>query len=333
MKKIASLSLDLDNKWSYLQTHGDERWREFGTYLPTVVPRVLEFLKKRDIKITFFIVGRDATIEANKPHLLSIAQDGHEVGCHSFKHEPWLHFYSRAEIDAELAEAEQAIETATGAKTKGFRGPGYSISSDLLRVLQTRGYGYDCTSFPNILNPLARAYFFKRSKLSEEEKEKRGAIFGTSKEALRPLKPYEWDIDGKSLLEIPVTTMPLFRVPIHLSYLVYLRRYSRLLAHAYLRFAVTLCRITSTVPSILLHPLDFMGKEDVDDLDFFPGMDMPREKKLAFVSEVFDYLEKKFELVTMQQHADSIHAARRPLKKMVPVFDFEKSARSGETGA
>ena len=206
MKRIASLSLDLDNKWSYLQTHGDERWREFGTYLPTLVPRVLDFLKQRDIKITFFIVGRDATIDANVPHLKAIAQDGHEVACHSLKHEPWLHFYSRNEIDQELADAEQAIESATGVKPKGFRGPGYSISSDLLRVLHARGYGYDCTSFPNILNPLARAYFFKRSKLSDEEKEKRGAIFGTSKEALRPLKPYEWDIKDAGIGSyLPVT--------------------------------------------------------------------------------------------------------------------------------
>ncbi|MEM7282575.1 MAG: polysaccharide deacetylase family protein, partial [Pseudomonadota bacterium] len=192
MKRVASLSLDLDNKWSYLQTLGDERWKEFATYLPTMVPRTLEFLSQRDIKITFFIVGRDASIAENEPYLRSISDHGHEIGCHSFKHEPWLHFYSREEIDAELNEAEESIISATGQRPKGFRGPGYSISSDLLRVLQDRGYEYDCTSFPNILNPIARAYIFKRSKLSDEEKERRGAIFGTSKEALRPLKPYFW---------------------------------------------------------------------------------------------------------------------------------------------
>ena len=324
MTRLSSLSLDLDNKWSYLQTHGDERWKEYGTYLPVVVPRVLEFLAAREIKITFFIVGRDATIEENLPYLKSISDQGHEIGCHSFKHEPWLHFYTREEIDAELARAEECIHAATGQQPKGFRGPGYSISSDLLRVLKARGYEYDCTSFPNILNPLARAYFFKRSKLSEEEKQRRGAIFGTSKEALRPLKPYVWKIEEHGLLEIPVTTMPIFRVPIHLSYLLYLRRYSKLVAMSYLRFALMLCKLTKTEPSILLHPLDFMGKEDVQDLDFFPGMDMQAQTKLDFVSDVFDVLMKKYDLVTMAEHVRCINESNRSLQSLVPTFDFEK---------
>ena len=37
-KPIASLSLDLDNKWSYMKTHGDAGWDLYPTYLPTVVP-------------------------------------------------------------------------------------------------------------------------------------------------------------------------------------------------------------------------------------------------------------------------------------------------------
>ena len=38
---IASLSLDLDNKWSYLKTHGDPGWEGFPSYFDTVVPRFL----------------------------------------------------------------------------------------------------------------------------------------------------------------------------------------------------------------------------------------------------------------------------------------------------
>ena len=39
---IASLSLDLDNKWSYMKTHGDPGWEGFPSYLDTVVPRFLD---------------------------------------------------------------------------------------------------------------------------------------------------------------------------------------------------------------------------------------------------------------------------------------------------
>ena len=48
-KPIASLSLDLDNKWSYLKTHGDPGWQSFPTYLPLVVPRILRFFEERDL--------------------------------------------------------------------------------------------------------------------------------------------------------------------------------------------------------------------------------------------------------------------------------------------
>ena len=35
--------------------------------------------------------------------------------------------------------------------------------------------------------------------------------------------------------------------------------------------------MTGTNPSLLLHPLDFMGREDCPALAFFPGMDLARD--------------------------------------------------------
>ena len=43
-KPAASLSLDLDNQWSYMKTHGDPGWESLPSYLALVVPRVLDFL-------------------------------------------------------------------------------------------------------------------------------------------------------------------------------------------------------------------------------------------------------------------------------------------------
>ena len=65
MHSIASLSLDLDNQWSYMKTHGDAGWENFPTYLDVVVPRVLGFLEEKQLKITFFIVGQDAALKRN----------------------------------------------------------------------------------------------------------------------------------------------------------------------------------------------------------------------------------------------------------------------------
>jgi peptidoglycan/xylan/chitin deacetylase (PgdA/CDA1 family) len=316
-KPCASLSLDLDNQWSYMKTHGDPAWREFPSYLDIAVPRILEFLKARGLTISFFIVGQDAALERNRAPLRALAEAGHEIGNHSFNHEPWLHLYSEEQLDAELAQAEQHIEAATGVRPIGFRGPGFSLSHTTLKVLARRGYLYDATVFPNLLNPLARAYFFATSNLSKEEKERRKALFGTWADALKPLKPYRWELEGRQLLEIPVTTMPWFKVPIHLSYILYLSKFSRPLARLYFRFALAMCALTRTQPSILLHPLDFLGREDVQALAFFPGMDLPRDSKLALVGEALDLMAEKFELLTMRGHAERL-AQSAQLKIMYP---------------
>lgn len=305
-RRYASLSLDLDNQWSYMKTHGDPAWQQFPSYLDLAVPRILEFLKARHLKISFFIVGQDAALERNRAALRALADAGHEICNHSFNHEPWLHLYSEEQLDAELAKAELHIEAATGMRPIGFRGPGFSLSKTTLKVLAKRGYLYDATVFPNLLNPLARAYFFASSNLSKEEKEQRKALFGTWSDALKPLKPYRWELEGRTLLEIPVTTMPFFKIPIHLSYVLYLSKFARPLARLYFRFALAMCALTRTQPSILLHPLDFLGREDVKELAFFPGMDLPRADKLALVGEALDLMAQRYELVTMRGHAERV---------------------------
>lgn len=317
VKKIASLSLDLDNKWSYMKTHGDPGWESFPSYLDIVIPRTLEILERHNFKITFFIVGQDAVLEKNHASLLSITEAGHDVGNHSFHHEPWLHLYSEENIVKEISEAEAAIINATKQKPEGFRGPGFSLSENVLKVLQQKGYKYDCSTFPTYLGPLARAYYFMTTKLSEEEKEKRKKLFGTITDGLRPIKPYMWELPGQNLPEIPVTTMPIFKVPIHLSYILYASSISSILAILYFRIALLLCRLTGVQPSILLHPLDFMTLDDAPELGFFPAMKIPLDKKLKLVDQIFEILNSQYDIVPMGKHAESLDT---DLQTIAPKF-------------
>src|SRR5262245_40386538 len=221
-KPIASLSLDLDNKWSYMKTHGDSKWESLPSYLALLVPRVLGFLKAQNLTITFFIVGQDAALERNREPLARIAAAGHEIGNHSFHHEPWLHRYSAGQLAEDLQSAEEAIEAATGVRTSGFRGPGYSLTPAVVAALAARGYQYDASTLPTFLGPLARFYYFLSSPLSSRQRIERKRLFGTWTEGLRPITPYWWRVGPRKLLEIPVTTLPLVRTPIHFSYLLYL---------------------------------------------------------------------------------------------------------------
>lgn len=317
-KPLCSLSLDLDNLWSYLKTHGDAGWDQYPSYLEIVVPRVLKFLANRELKITWFIVGKDADAAEHHAVLRTIPDAGHEVGNHSFHHEPWLHLYSEAEIEAELARTEDAIEAATGVRPDMFRGPGFSHSPTLLNVLTRRGYRFDASTFPTFLGPLARLYYFATAKgLTAEEKEKRKKLFGKLSDGFQPLRPYTWTTPSGPLLEIPVTTMPVFKVPIHLSYLLYLHGYSPWLARTYWRFALGMCRVFRVEPSILLHPLDFMGSDDTDRLNFFPAMRKLSSEKLQAAGEFFAILMDHFRCVPMGEHAAAISARQSP--SLVPA--------------
>jgi hypothetical protein len=320
-KPIASLSLDLDNQWSYLKIHGDAGWETFPSYLDVVTPRVLDFLRVRNLTISVFMVGQDAALEKNRESLAAIAAAGHEIGNHSFWHEPWLHLYSEDQLERELENAEVAIERATGIRPHGFRGPGFSVSPAVLRVLVRRGYRYDASTLPTFLGPVARAYYLMTTQLTEEERQQRQALFGSFRDGLLPLKPYRWRVAEGELLEIPVTTMPISKVPMHVSYILYISLFSSTLALWYFRAALWLCRRTGTQPSLLLHPLDFLTGEDAPALSFFPAMRLPKEKKLAVVSEVLRVFAEHFTVLPMQQHAQAI-AAEGELPLMDPSLHY-----------
>lgn len=311
-KLLASVSLDLDDQWSYMKVHGDEGWETFPSYLDVVVPVFLDMLDKLDIKITFFIVGQDAAIEKNHKVLRSIVERGHEVGNHSFHHESWLKTYSKEKIEAEIEKAEEAILKATGKRTNMFRGPGFSWSYDLLGVLQKRNYKFDASTLPTYISPLMRRYYFWKSKLTKEEKESRKELFGSFKEGFYPLKPYDWKLgNSQTLLEIPVTTMPVFKIPFHQSYLLYISGVSVWLMKVYLRFAIFMCRITKTQPSYLLHPLDLVGKDHVPSLAFFPGMNIKSERKLKIFEIAMGILKNNFELLPMSEFSDRLSPDRK----------------------
>lgn len=315
---IASLSLDLDNQWSYMKIHGDAGWDRYPSYFDLFIPHVLELLDQLNLKITFFIVGRDASMAPNQEYLQEITLRGHEVGNHSFNHESWMHRYSHESLIKEIDNAHAEISRVTGHEPVGFRGPGFSWSMSLFEVLSQRGYVYDASTLPTYIGPLARMYYFWKSDLSKEEKKDRNELFGSFMAGRHPVKPYLWQLNsGEALLEIPVTTIPIIKIPFHLSYLLYLSRFSINLMNAYLQSAIALCRITGISPSFLLHPLDLVGGDKLKVLSFFPGMDLPSDRKEQIFCKVIKTLSTHFKLVNMSTHANHLKRSGN-LKRFSP---------------
>ena len=118
-------------------------------------------------------------------------------------------------MQQEIDSAHDIITQVTGKAPIGFRGPGFSWSSTLLEVLGEKGYSYDASTLPTIIGPLARFYYFRTSNLSKEERKTRKEIFGKFSDGFRKLNPYYWKLkNGGKILELPVTTMPLFPDPV-----------------------------------------------------------------------------------------------------------------------
>ncbi len=323
----AALSLDLDNLWSYLKTHGDRSWSSYPTYLPHFIPEILEWLERRALKLTFFVVGRDAADDRNAASLRLLASAGHEIGNHSYDHEPWLQTYAADALAAEIERSEDAVAAVVGTRPRGFRGPGFSWSSELLEVLADRGYLYDATTLPTFIGPIGRRYYFSRAVLTPEERAVRARLYGGLADGFRPLKPFFWALpSGRRLIEVPVSTMPLLKTPFHLSYLLYLGRFSEGLMRAYLQAALCACRTAGLEPSFLLHPLDFLGPSEAPGLAFFPGMDLNRAKKLHLAGRALDILAAHYDLMPLGAFVEAL-ARDGKIRRVLAVGDVGREKR------
>lgn len=297
----AALSLDLDNKWSYMKTHGDAGWESLPTYFDVLIPDAMQIMEQIGVRITFFVVGQDAALEKNREPLSQLAPAGHEVANHSYHHEPWMHRRSAMEINEELSRSEESIEAATGKLPRGFRGPGFVRSETITNALAARGYLYDASSLPTFIGPLARAYYFRSARLGQRERAERHDLFGQFSDGFNANRVHLIHSNGRTLYEIPVTTMPGLRLPIHVSYILYIAALSPALAVAYFRTALAMCKAMGIEPSILLHPLDFLSGAQCPELGFFPGMDLDPAVKREVLTRVLLILTKHYAVVPLEE--------------------------------
>jgi peptidoglycan/xylan/chitin deacetylase (PgdA/CDA1 family) len=121
--------------------HGNRREKKISLTFddgphPQCTPEILEVLKSFEVKATFFLVGTNV----RKYPVLSrkIAEEGHEIGAHSFWHRRML-FLSRGEVESEIDFAFEVIGDITGRKIELFRPP-FGIHGYLLpKILKEKG--------------------------------------------------------------------------------------------------------------------------------------------------------------------------------------------------
>ncbi len=112
------------------------------------VDRVLGTLGQAGVQATFFIVGQVAT--AHPSMVRRIAEAGHEIACHSDRHE--LVSRQRPEgFRADIQRAKACLEDLCGEAVLGYRAPNYSIGpqqSWAYDCLLEAGFQYDSSIYP-----------------------------------------------------------------------------------------------------------------------------------------------------------------------------------------
>jgi peptidoglycan/xylan/chitin deacetylase (PgdA/CDA1 family) len=107
-------------------SHGNRKRREIALTFDDgpnepFTSQVLDILKERGVKATFFLLGRNAMCF---PEVCQrIIREGHVIGNHSYSHSRWLAFKTGRQIAKELVNSQAAIYKAGGIVPRLFRPP------------------------------------------------------------------------------------------------------------------------------------------------------------------------------------------------------------------
>lgn len=93
---------------------------------PVNTPRLLDILKERNVKATFYVVGTNA--KAYPSIMRRIVAEGHEIGNHTVTHGD-ITKMSQDQVRRELTDAQNAIVAATGVAPRTMRPPYGAITA------------------------------------------------------------------------------------------------------------------------------------------------------------------------------------------------------------
>ena len=115
-----------------------------------ITPKVLDILKKENIKATFFVINYS---DSNEHLVKRIVEEGHTIGIHGYSHEYSKIYKSKEVFLSNVYDLQERIEKSTGVKTMYTRFPGGSsntvskkyckgIMTELTKELLSRGFKY-----------------------------------------------------------------------------------------------------------------------------------------------------------------------------------------------
>lgn len=117
-----------------------------GPYVENTA-RVLEVLKERNIKATFFLVGEN--VERNPEMARRIAEEGNTIGIHCYSHDYKVIYESVDSYIQDFEKAYELVKDVTGVEAKFFRFPGGRVNAynknvckEIAEEMTKRGFIY-----------------------------------------------------------------------------------------------------------------------------------------------------------------------------------------------
>ncbi len=144
---INALSIDVEEYFHPAEVQRSlsmESWASLPSRIGSQTDRLLELLDRHSVSATFFVLGWVA--EHTPGVVWRIARAGHEIGCHSYAHQP-VYRLTAAQFRQDTLRAVRAIEDACGITPRVYRAPNYSITTECLWALDIlTECGFECDS-------------------------------------------------------------------------------------------------------------------------------------------------------------------------------------------
>jgi polysaccharide deacetylase family protein (PEP-CTERM system associated) len=189
--------------------------------VPALIDLYLDFLRRRDARGTFFVVGEVARLHPET--IRQIAAEGHELACHSDSHLP-LDRLGQGRFRDDLRRNLDALGEAGAGPIHGYRAPCFSLTA-------RTGWAYEA---------LAELGFIYSSSVLPA----RSPLYGDPGFGIEPRL-----IEG--VVELPVTLLPFRILPIPMGGL-----YFRILPRPVLRRALAARRRRGEAVLSYHHPYD-----------------------------------------------------------------------------
>ncbi len=311
MERLLSISIDVDPIPCYYRIHGlgpaPDELRDL--IIRRCVPRFAEWLARRKIAATFFLVGEDldvgvlgARARAARAMCQELHAEGHELANHSHAHPYEMARLGEDAVAREIGATDAILRELTGKPVLGFRAPGYDLSVTMLAELARRGYLYDSSIFPAPAYYAAKAAVMAVRAIAGTPS---GAVMTDPRALLAPANPYRpamhapWRRGQAPLVELPIGVTPFARIPAIGGALV--------IAPPWVRDRVVAAMDRRRFFNLELHGIDLADA----DADGIPGelvakmsdLRRPLADKLAALDAVLDHALARFTAVPLRDAA------------------------------